>query len=95
MRKAISMPYEEVHEIEVLFYKYLSYMNMLQFLASEGAATTEIYDKKWEEASKMWIELDALKRAAEDKYKPEGYWDSYEFDFEHMQVVFVRNGTDV
>ena len=49
------------------------------------------YDKKWDEASQLWIDLDKAKRAVEKRYKPAGDWDSYEFDFDNQQVVFTKH----
>lgn len=91
MKQRIDITPEENDEIERLFLTYNSYMSMLQYLASTDMGSTPVYDKKWKEASDIWIELDKKKRAAEFKYKPAGEWDSYEFDFENQQVVFVKD----
>ena len=92
MRKAIDITQEESDNIRRLFYKYNSYMSMLQFLA-DSSSESPIYEKKWNEASELWIELDRAKVAVEDKYKPEGDWDRYEFDFDKAQVVFIKDET--
>ena len=91
MRKAISITQEENHNIETLFLTYSSYMSMLQFFAEQGVENSAIYDKKWSEAVELWIKLDKAKKEAEKKYKPSGHWDSYEFDFDNQQVVFIKN----
>lgn len=91
MRKAINITTEESNNIETLFMTYNSYMSMLQYFAESGMENNALYDKKWNEASAIWIELDKAKREAERKYKPTGEWDSYEFDFENQQVVFMKN----
>lgn len=90
MRKAIDITHEECENVQRLFYKYNAYMSMLEFLAPTVSDTT-IYDKKWNEASDIWIELDRAKAAVEAKYKPAGDWDRYEFDFDNTQVVFTKN----
>ena len=66
--------------------------NGLLYFAESNMDNTPTYNKKWDEASELWIKLDNLKRAIEKKYKPAGDWDSYEFDFDNNQVVFVKNG---
>lgn len=81
---------EESENIENLFLTYNSYMSMLEFLATSGdMSDSPLYDKKWNEASKIWIDLDKAKRAVELKYKPKGDWARYEFDFDNNQVVFI------
>lgn len=91
MKKAINISLEESDNVETLFMKYNSYMGMLQYFAESGMESTAVYDKKWNEASTLWIELDKAKRDVEKKYKPAGEWDSYEFDFDNHQVVFTKN----
>ncbi len=90
MRKAIDITREESEKVERLFYQYNSYMSMLEFLAP-SISDTAVYDKKWDEASELWIKLDKAKTAIEAKYKPEGNWDRYEFDFDNVQVVFTKD----
>lgn len=91
MNKRIQITAEESQEVENLFMTYNSYMSMLLYFADGGMGDSPVYEKKWDEASDLWIRLDNLKRAIEKKYKPAGDWDSYEFDFENNQVVFVKN----
>ena len=92
MNKRIQITGEESREVEKLFMTYNSYMSMLLYFAESNMDNTPTYNKKWDEASELWIKLDNLKRAIEKKYKPTGDWDSYEFDFDNNQVVFVKNG---
>ena len=89
MTKEIKITYEESENVERLFTKYNSYMSMLEFFAN--TTNTAMYDRKWEEASQIWIELNKAKRAIEEKYKPQGNWDSFEFNFDNHSVVF-QNG---
>lgn len=91
MRQAIDITIEESENIERLFLKYNSYISMLEYLTNANVSNTEIYEKKWNETAELWIQLDRAKAAAEIKYKPEGSWDRYEFDFNNHQVVFVRD----
>ena len=90
MEKRVNIKCEESDKVEDLFLKYSSYMSMLQYFAEQGLEQSPIYDKKWNEAVELWIKLDKAKREVEKKYKPEGNWDSYEFDFENYQVVFLK-----
>lgn len=92
MKKPVTISIQECENIQRLFLKYNAYMNMLDYLAN-SISNTEVYDKKWTEAAEIWAELDKAKRAVEAKYKPEGNWDSFEFDFDNTQVVFVKNET--
>lgn len=90
MTRKVPISREESENVENLFYSYCSYMSMLQYFAENGIDNAAIYDKKWTEASELWVKLDKAKRAVEQKYKPEGEWDSYEFDFDTCQVVFTK-----
>ena len=91
MKKKITISPDENQNVETLFLTYSSYMSMLQFFAEQKLENTIIYDKKWNEAVELWIKLDKAKRDVEKKYKPAGDWDSYEFDFDNCQVVFIKN----
>ena len=91
MKKAIKITEEESKNVEKLFMTYNAYMSMLQYFAESGSENSPLYDKKWNEASDLWINLDKAKRDVEKKYKPAGEWDSYEFDFDNQQVVFIKN----
>ena len=90
MIRKVPISREESENVENLFYSYNAYMNMLQYFANIGMDNTAIYDKKWNEASELWIQLDKAKSEVEKKYKPDGEWDNYEFDFNNYQVVFIK-----
>lgn len=89
-KKAVQITPEENMQVENLFAKYNSYMSMLEYFANSGLGESKTYSQKWDETSQIWIELDKAKRAVEVKYKPQGDWDSYEFDFDNQQVVFIK-----
>ena len=91
MEKKITISVEENQKVEDLFLSYSSYMSMLSFFAEQGLENSAVYDKKWSEAVELWKKLDKAKRDVEKKYKPAGDWDSYEFDFDNQQVVFIKN----
>ena len=89
MRQNIPITYEESTNVENLFYKYNAYMAMLEYFAN-SQSSTELYNKKWDEAAQIQIELTKAKQAIENKYKPLGDWDSFEFDFDKKQVIFIK-----
>ena len=89
-KEKINISCDESQNIENLFTKYTSYMSMLEYSANQGLDSSAIYEKKWDETSKLWIQLDKAKREIEKKYKPSGDWDRYEFDFDNQQVVFIE-----
>lgn len=91
MRKEIIITTEESNNVYKLFSTYISYMNMLRYLMDNNMAEHPIYDKKWNEAVELDRQLTKAKQDVEKKYKPEGNWDSYEFDFDRHMVVFIRN----
>lgn len=92
MEQRVRITPEENQKVESLFLKYNAYMSMLAYLASESGnmSGTDFYNSKWNEASQLWIDLDKEKRIIEQKYKPAGTWERYEFDFENQQVVFSK-----
>ncbi len=89
-KQKIAITREESDRVEQLFTKHTSYLSMLEYFAAQGLDNSTIYEKKWNEAAELWIQLDKAKRDVEKKYKPDGDWDRYEFDFENHQVVFVK-----
>ena len=89
--QAVRISEEENNSIDLLFSTYTAYMSMLEHLSNnESAANTPVYERKWDEAVAIWIQLDKEKKAVEKKYKPEGEWERFEFDFDNQQVIFSR-----
>lgn len=88
MEKRVTISQEENDEVYRLFSTYMSYMSMLQYLG-ENNTNNELYDRKWNEAVEINIQLDKLKKQIEMKYKPAGNWSRFEFDFNKSQVVFT------
>ncbi len=89
MEKIVTITPQESEHVHELFAKYNSYLNILGYFADRGSTEeNSLYDKKWNEAVMIGIELENAKRDVERKYKPEGDWASFEFDFYHNQVVF-------
>lgn len=89
-KQKIAITREENDQVEQLFTKHTSYLSMLEYFAAQKLDNSPIYEKKWNEAAELWIQLDKAKRNIEKKYKPDGDWDRYEFDFDNHQVVFIK-----
>lgn len=94
MIKAINITPEENNKVYNLFNTYNAYLSILHYFMNNGTVLNkEAYNEKWDETVKLSIELDKAKHEIEKKYKPEGIWDRFEFDFDNQQVVFITNGT--
>lgn len=94
MEKRIKITSEENNNVYNLYTSHISYLNILQFFINNGPIQDQVmYDKKWNEAIAINVKLDEAKRIIEQKYKPAGDWDRYEFDFNNQQVVFIKDGT--
>ena len=89
MKQIVPITYVESTNVENLFQTYNAYMSMLEYFA-DTKSNTEMYNTKWEEAAQIQIKLEKAKREIEKKYKPEGEWTSFEFDFENHQVIFTK-----
>lgn len=92
MRKEIIITIEESDNVYRLFSTYTSYMNVLQYFINNEIADNTIFDKKWNEAIELDKQLTKAKQDVEKKYKPEGDWDRFEFNFDKHTVVFIKNG---
>ena len=93
MKKIIKITKEENDKIYSLYSTHISYLNMLEYLINANIQKTEVFDKKWQEAIDIDLQLSKAKRDIEKKYKPSGEWDRFEFDFDNSQVVFIKNDT--
>lgn len=94
MQTPIKITPQESEKIFNLFSTYNAYLGILGYLTDRK--TTEdngLFDKKWAEAVSLGRALETEKRAIEKKYKPEGTWDRYEFNFDNQEVVFYRDET--
>ena len=92
MRKEIQITQEESQTVYKLFSTYNAYLNILGYLADRKTLNnTEVFDKKWDEAILLCRSLDETKANLEKKYKPEGEWDHFEFNFETEQIIFTKD----
>lgn len=88
MTQTVQITEEENEDVQSLFLLYTSYINILKLFAESDLANTEVYNKRWNDAVVIGAELEQAKHEIELKYKPEGTWDNFMFDFEHEQVIF-------
>lgn len=95
MTQRIDISYEESEKVEELFSKYNAYLNILSFFGNKAVEEDSVFDRKWAEAVEISMALDKAKRQVENKYKPAGNWDRFQFDFENHQVVFERDETRI
>lgn len=89
MKRIIQITREESDEVQALFLMYTSYLNILKFFAKSNLTSTEIYNIKWNDAVAIGAELEYVKQQIEKKYKPEGEWKEFTFDFDKEQVIFT------
>lgn len=94
MKEMIPIMQDECEQVQNLFTTYNAYLNILGYLADRKTLEDNgLYDKKWSEAVILNRSLEQAKRDIEKKYKPEGNWDRFEFDFDNCQVVFIKDET--
>lgn len=91
MKQIVNISTIENNKVYNLFYTHMAYMNILHYFMNNKITNETLFDRKWNEAIKIELELDEEKRKVEKKYKPEGEWDRFEFDFDKCQVVFIKN----
>lgn len=94
MQQAIQITPQESEKIFNLFSTYNAYLGILGYLSEKkNLEDNGMYDKKWAEAVSLNRALETEKRAIEKKYKPEGDWDRFEFNFDNQEVIFYRDET--
>jgi hypothetical protein len=92
MEKRIEITENESNEIYALFAEYNAYLSILSYFSDQGSTDTEshTFDRKWAEAVDLHKRLEAKKHQIELKYKPEGEWARFSFDFDNHMVVFMH-----
>ena len=92
MQQAIQITPQESEKVFNLFSTYNAYLSILGYLSEKkNLEDNGMYDKKWAEAVSLNRALETEKRAIEKKYKPEGTWDRFEFNFDNQEVIFYRD----
>lgn len=88
----VDIPVDVSEKVESLFGRYNGYMSILEYLARAGSLdeTNKFFDKKWDEAVQIYIELEAAKAAAEKQFHPNGEYSNYIFDFINHQMVYTK-----
>lgn len=69
------------------FYYYNSLLNVLSYLCN-NVNSIEIFDKKFDEAVHLNIELEQLKTQCGEKYRPDKKYKSYTFDFDTCHIIY-------
>lgn len=92
MEKRIKISNELSVYVERLFFEYNASMRTLRYLASQDDVKQERLDKYFNEAKNIDIELELAKREISDKYRPEGCFKEYYFDFDTCEIVFTGGG---
>lgn len=90
METRVKITHQENEEVKNLFYRLNSYYSILGYLAKYGSLDTNLFDKKWEEAIKIGMELDELKVVIDKKYHPidGNVYNNYSFDFITEELVY-------
>lgn len=92
MEKRIKISYDLSVYVERLFFEYNASMRILRYLASQDDVKQENLDKYFEEAKNIEMELELAKKEISDKYKPEGCFCEYYFDFDACEIVYTGGG---
>lgn len=91
MNTRIHITQEESELVELLYARFTSYCNILGYLTQYGSLDTTLFDKKWEEAVNLDIELSKAKQEIDTKYHPDGKWDRFEFDFKNCDIIYYND----
>lgn len=94
MTKEVQISHIECQNVYKLFTTYNAYLSILGYLAERKTLEENgMYDKKWDEAVALNTSLEEHKRKLEKKYKPDGEWDHFEFDFDKDLIIFTKDET--
>ena len=89
MEFRVKISEEDNLAVQKLFMRYNAYCGILGYLSNYGSIETEKFDKKWEEAVELQIELETLKDKMDKKYHPkEGTYQNYVFNFDNGEIVY-------
>ena len=86
----VKIPEEDSKHIEDLYYQFVSYSNLLALFSDKPYSEGSTFEHKWAEAVKISNDLERAKHDIEVRFKPEGEWGHYDFDFENSQVIFYE-----
>ena len=90
MTQIVTILQEESEEVETLQYMYQGYLDILGYLFSQYNLDEHhpIINKKFDDAVLIYTELEKTKQSLADKYKPNGRWPFYSFNFDKFQIIF-------
>ena len=90
MTVEVPITQDESEEIEALYYIYKGYLDILDYLVGQCDLSPDnpTLNKKFEDAAALFVELERQKRITTEKYRPEGEWPFYVFDFDRHTVVY-------
>ena len=96
MEQRIKIEEAESKAVETLFYQFNSYCGILGYMAKYGSLDTNLFDKKWEEAVNINIELEKLKQQLDKKYHPNdtNQCTGYEFNFNTNELIYYYERTN-
>lgn len=91
MEKRIFISTDESDNIQVLYGRYCSYVNILGYLAKYGSLETDLFDKKWEEAVMLDRQLTKAKEELDRKYHPNDgiNYKEFSFDFNNHTIIYT------
>lgn len=87
---AVTIPEEVSREVELLFYKYNSLMNIIVFLEENNKIDEERLEKKIDDLTLIYAELEKKKEYYSSIYQGEieGIPISYTFNFTEKQIIY-------
>lgn len=86
----VTIPEEVSREVELLFYKYNSLMNIIVFLEENNKIDEERLEKKIDDLTLIYAELEKKKEYYSSIYQSEikGTPISYTFNFIEKQIIY-------
>lgn len=90
--KIVPISKEDCESVEVLFFRYQAFVDILNFLAQNNALENnlEVFNQKWEEAVELYHKLEMEKQRVDEKYHPEGNWTNYTFNFLNERLEYTH-----
>ena len=97
MIKIVPMTKDDTEKVEILFYRYQGQLDILNFLVNNSSnfsqQVTDLFEQKWDKAMQYYTELERVKAEMDAKYRPEGNWPNYTFNFINQRLEYINNDT--
>lgn len=85
----ITIDEQDNREIWKLFHKYNAVLNILSYISSNEENYSPFLEKKFDEATNLYIELEDAKAKCVRKYIPSDLnYNTYYFNFEKQELIF-------